>query len=246
MQPYVIRQGDYLLSLAYRFGFDVDTVWNDPKNAQLRQLRSSPSILWPTDVLYIPDQNVPPAMQTVTTGTTNTFVTDVPTLSVTQQFVGSEATTYSSRAYIVQELDQLTGLTTDEKGIATFQAPVTLDAATVQFTDTGESWVLHIGHLDPINTLSGIFQRLQHLNYVAGSATFDPTSLDLMRAGLRALNASAAGASDTASITSGPPSFSSAVPETNPNGDTGDNSGLVDDGMLNAATTMLLLALHGL
>jgi hypothetical protein len=38
LQPYVIKQGDHLALLAYKFGFDADTVWNDPKNAQLRQL----------------------------------------------------------------------------------------------------------------------------------------------------------------------------------------------------------------
>jgi hypothetical protein len=37
MVPYVVRPGDYLLKLAHRHGFDVDTVWNDPGNDDLRQ-----------------------------------------------------------------------------------------------------------------------------------------------------------------------------------------------------------------
>ena len=86
MQPYVIRQGDYLLSLAQQFGFDADTVWNDPANAALRKLRADPNFLWPTDILQIPDQDAPPVTTRLTTGTTNAFVSNVPMVSVTVTF----------------------------------------------------------------------------------------------------------------------------------------------------------------
>jgi hypothetical protein len=125
---------------------------------------------------------------------------------------------------------------------------VTLDTATVEFTETGESWVLHIGHLDPISTLSGIFQRLQQLNYVAGSATLDPNNLDLLRAGLEALKASQASGGDAtpdSTPASGPPSSPDSAPASNPSGANSGNSGLADDGTLDAATTALLLKVHG-
>jgi len=56
MQPYIIKQGDYLALLAYTFGFDANIVWNDPTNADLQKLRPDPNILFPGDVLNIPDQ----------------------------------------------------------------------------------------------------------------------------------------------------------------------------------------------
>ncbi len=260
MQPYVICQGNYLLSLAHQFGFDADTVWNDAKNAQLRQLRPNPNILYPSDVLYIPDQNVPPAMQSLVPGTTNTFVSSPPMVTVTQQFVGNDATAYASKAYTVQELDSLSGLTTDGNGIATFQAPVTLDTATITFTDTGETWALHLGHIDPIDTLSGIFQRLQHLHYIAGSAVFDSSNLRLLRGGLaafKASQASASAASGGSAPASGPPpapnstpeSAGSSPPDSVPTSSASDangyDSGLGDDGTLDAATAALLLKVHG-
>ncbi len=69
MQPHVIKVGDHVALLAYQCGFDADTVWNDPANDALRQLRPDPNVLCPTDILYIPDQNdKQPAMQTLTTG----------------------------------------------------------------------------------------------------------------------------------------------------------------------------------
>ncbi len=61
MQPYVIRQGDFLLKLAHKFGFDADSVWSDPSNSALRTLRSDPNILSPGDILYIPTPPDPQA-----------------------------------------------------------------------------------------------------------------------------------------------------------------------------------------
>jgi hypothetical protein len=107
----VIRQGDHLALLAYKFGSDADAVWNDPTNAQLRQaghLSQDPNILNPTDMLYIPDSR-PPVMHSLVTGTTNTFVSNIPTITLTHQFVGDDASTYASKAYTVVELDSLLG-----------------------------------------------------------------------------------------------------------------------------------------
>jgi hypothetical protein len=56
MQPYVIRQGDYLLKLAYSFGFDAEAVWNDDKNADLRSQRQDPNTLLPGDILSHPSR----------------------------------------------------------------------------------------------------------------------------------------------------------------------------------------------
>jgi N-acetylmuramoyl-L-alanine amidase len=226
----VIRQGDFLFNLANTFGFDADTVWQDPSNASLRALRPDPNILFPGDLLYIPDPPLSgPPMKGLTPGSTNNFVApDPPTITLTVTFSSADATTYASKGYTIQELDQLAGLTTDENGVATFQVPVTLKTATVVFTDTGETYTLSIGGLDPINTLSGIFMRLQNLGYIGSDIEFEPSDLDTLRAGLRLLKASQSGSSDSApasnpspdsvpASTSAPPSApASAAPAAPP------------------------------
>lgn len=185
MEPYVIRQGDFVLKLAYKFGFDADAVWNDDANADLRQIRADPNILFPGDVLYIPDREDPEPVS-LTTGGSNQFISDVPTMTLTHQFVGDDETTYASKAYTVEELDDLTGLQTDETGLATFSAPVTLQRATITFTDSGDSFELAIGQMYPLNTAMGVFQRLQNLGYLDEDEAFD---LDAVRFGLVALQA---------------------------------------------------------
>ncbi len=197
---------------------------------------------------------------TLTPGSTNTFIAlDPPTMTLTHTFVGDDASTYASKAYTIQELDQLTGLTTDANGAVTFAVPVTLETATVVFTDTGESWALSIGLLDPINTLSGIFQRLQHLGYLDAEIEFDdvdsPNNLNALRSGLLLLKASQATGGDAAPD-SGSASGSSddsttartgtdADPSCSQGDTPGLDGGIADDGTLDAETSALLLRAYG-
>jgi N-acetylmuramoyl-L-alanine amidase len=244
MQPYVICQGDYLAKLAYKFDFDADAVWNDPSNDDLRKLRPNPNIFLAGDILYIPDQvDKQPVVHTLVTGTTNSFVSpEPPTTTVTHKFVGDDSNTYASKAYTVKELDQLTGLTSDGDGVVTFQIPVTLDTVTVVFTDTGESWPLSVGDLDPINSRSGIFQRLQHLAYIDADVDYhatDPSELlGMMRSALLLLKAD--NGDDPPASDAGP-----SAPASSSNDSTDLTGGLSDDGTLDDETTSLLVTVYG-
>ena len=214
MQPYVIKQGDYLDKLAYQFGFDATTVWNDPTNAPLRQLRPNPNILYPTDVLYIPDQvGKAAATENLTTGTTNAFQTDPPTTTVTLRFLDAAC---ASQAFTVQEVPTLTGLTTDANGSVSFAVPVSLETFTVEFTSAGSTYSLQLGQIDPIDSLSGIFQRLQNLGYIDMDAALDPSNLEPVRAALQAFNASQPGAAAAAADSSPPPSAPESSPGSGP------------------------------
>jgi hypothetical protein len=257
VRPYVVKKGDFLLRLAAEFGFDADTVWQDPSNEDLRALRSDPNILLAGDLLYIPDPPIePPPMTSLVLGSTNAFVApDPPTMTLTHRFIGDDPTTYASKSYTVQELDQLTGLMSDGDGVVTFEAPVTLDTATVVFTDTGESWPLAIGDLDPINSPPGIFQRLQHLGYIDAEIEYDMSdpsnNLGVMRSALLLLdadNGEAAAASSpppSAPASSDPEPTPDAAPASGSDGSTALTGGLADDGTLDAETSSLLLKVYG-
>jgi hypothetical protein len=218
LEPYVIRQGDFLLKVAHKFGFDADTIWNDAKNDALRQVRPNPNILLPGDVLYIPDQaNRTPALKPLVTGTTNTFTSHTPTLSLTCKFIGAEAATYASKAFTVQELADLVGLQTDDQGVATFPIPVTLTRATITFIETGECVELGIAAMDPINSLEGIFKRLQNLGHIPREVDGVPVEssgdLKMMRRGLRYFKASQSSGDDAAG---------GSTPSESPSDPTGD------------------------
>jgi hypothetical protein len=183
MRPIVIRQGDTLTLLAYKLGFDASTVWNDDANAALRKMRSDPDILLATDILYVPDEGEP-ASFSLKVGTTNTFVSDPPTVTIKVHFADPR---FASQSYKIEELDYLMGLTTDEAGVAAFDAPVTLSSATIDFAALGVTCSCRIGYLDPIETLSGVVQRLQALGYLPPDDAFDLDDHDAICDALQAL-----------------------------------------------------------
>jgi hypothetical protein len=273
MQPYVIKQGDFLARLAYRFGFDADTVWNDPKNAPLRQLRPNPNILWPTDILYIPDPPANPVTHDLVTGGSNTFTADVPTIDVTVKFADQSL---ASQAYSVRELPDLPSATSGADGTVSFPAPLTLGTATIVFTEPGATFVYQLGNLDPIETLSGVFQRLQHLGFIDASARVGLATVESVRWALLAFKAAQADQNSPPAAASAPPSTPAPLsgpppsPPSSPAGndmspgsggsddDSGpvsappdsspslpDNGGLNDDGTLDDDTKQLLLSAHG-
>ncbi len=194
MQPYVVKQGDHLPLLAYRFGFDADAVWNDPANDDLRKQRPDPNLLLPTDVLYIPDQvDKSPVTHSLQTGQTNAFVSDPPKVSVVIVFADSDR---ASQPFTVTELPDLTGLSTDGDGSATFDVPITLQRVSIVFASDSVTFLVNVGHADPIETLSGVAQRLQNLGYLDPDLDIDGLEVDTARAALQALQAGQSDDSD--------------------------------------------------
>jgi LysM repeat protein len=56
MPYYTVKEGDHLSGIAERFGFpDYRKIWNDPENAALKQLDRNPNVLFPGDVIFIPE-----------------------------------------------------------------------------------------------------------------------------------------------------------------------------------------------
>src|SRR5690242_16003658 len=78
--PYVIRQGDYLSKLAFTRGFSAPEIWNHPRNADLRKRRGDMDILYPGDILFLPES--PPKPFGVSRGNGNDYAASVPTVDV--------------------------------------------------------------------------------------------------------------------------------------------------------------------
>src|SRR5262245_52815243 len=80
-EEYVVQGGEHLSGIADRFGFDnVETIWNDPGNEHLRELRESPELLLEGDVVVIPDKQLLEAERA--TGSSYDFKVHLETLKV--------------------------------------------------------------------------------------------------------------------------------------------------------------------
>lgn len=165
MKPYVIKQGDYLLKLSHTLGFNHDKVWNDGKNAKLKEERKNPNMLQAGDIVFIPDE--PKKKLRLNKEETNAFVAKVPTVTISI-VVAEDSEPLKDATYVVEGLGDDTELKTDGKGTATFPAPVHAREVVLFFKEKKLRLKIGIGDLDPVGTPAGARMRLQSLGYFGG------------------------------------------------------------------------------
>jgi hypothetical protein len=198
-------------------------------------------------------------------GQTNSFTSDAPSVDVSLRFTEDYL---ASKSFTIPELPQLTGLTTDSEGSVTLSIPVSEATFSVVFDDD-TTFAFKLGHLDPLNTLSGIVHRLQNLGYLDPEAAYELSDIDEIRIALLVLKSmqsseddagddddadssesgdddppsSASGGDDAALDTMYADSEDDSDDDAPP--DPPDNGGMDDDGSLDDATQQVLLDAYG-
>lgn len=162
-----MRQGEYLASIAYRAGCDPDEVWDDPKNAHLRESARTREVLCPGDVLFLPNGEARP--REVNLHGSNSFEAVIPSITVRVLFAENGAA-LASRPCVVQILGAPLERETDADGALTFSVGVDVRDVIVIFPGHYCVYRLQIGDLDPINERSGQIARLQQLGHLAPGA----------------------------------------------------------------------------
>jgi hypothetical protein len=167
MVAYVVRQGDYLVKLAWMHGFDAEEVWKHEKNKALADLRKDHHILAPGDVLFIPvrkKEGLP-----IQKGVTNKYVAKVPKVAVRVRFLEAGVPLGNERYEILGTGQTLSGQSRED-GEVSFEVAVTTREATISFPDRNTSYHLRIGNLDPPESQSGTLSRLANLGYLSSPA----------------------------------------------------------------------------
>ncbi|MGH8079197.1 MAG: PGRP and LysM peptidoglycan-binding domain-containing protein [Lysobacter sp.] len=167
-----VQQGDYLAKIARVYGLsDWREIWNHPDNLALKNRRKDPNVLFPGDVLAIPDTQAKhvarPADQS------HRFTAKRPDLRLIVVLdraydtplagIGCELTVDGDPRLLTSGGDGRI-----ERGIAPVAAQAQL---TLRDSGTALDHVpvtLRIGHLDPVDLPSGQCARLNNLAYFAG------------------------------------------------------------------------------
>lgn len=161
MPNHTVKEGEHLSGIAARYGFkNPDTIWNDPKNAKLKQLRKDPHVLLAGDELFIPDKR---AQQLVApAGARHKFQVSRKKLKLRLAILDFRGKPVVSKD-VKLECEGVAIEGTDGDGFIELEIPATAKTATL--TVDGDVTEVQIGHLDPIGEIAGVRARLANMGY---------------------------------------------------------------------------------
>jgi Putative peptidoglycan binding domain len=168
---YTIQQGDCLNSLAKQRGFaDFATLYHRPENAAFREKRTNPNIIFPGDVLFIPDRRIQEIPCPTDQGHQFTLAQKKVYLRLCLQDDLHNPYRNTKYRLTVEGVDS--NGSTDSAGM--LQQEIPADAVDGEITifpfpddpsDPGYTFTLKLGHLDPIDEDSGVDARLINLGF---------------------------------------------------------------------------------
>jgi N-acetylmuramoyl-L-alanine amidase len=187
---HTVKQGDCLSSIAKKYGFpDYKVIWDDGSNAQLKQKRKDPNILFPGDVVVIPDIDLKQVDKS--TEQKHNFVLDVETVKLQLIVKDDEGKPYANCRYELKIDDKKFDGTTDGSGkIIQEIAPDASSGEVALYSKEGEAesvitvFKLELGHLDPVAEMTGIQARLNNLGFICGKVDgiIGPMTEDALKA----------------------------------------------------------------
>lgn len=168
---HTVKQGEHLSKIALQYGFpDYRKIWDHPENAPLKQKRQNPNVLFPGDRLYIPDKQE--KIESGATGQRHRFRLTLQPLKlriVVKDLNDQPVTNTSCQLHIEGEIYKLT---TDSQGLIEQEIPRIAERGKLTIQDPENAMdmevPIQIGHLDPVEEVSGQVARLNNLGYKAG------------------------------------------------------------------------------
>jgi hypothetical protein len=165
---YEVRQGDCLSSIAFEHGFFWETLWNHANNADLKQKRKDPNVLFPGDEVYIPDKKEKEVA--CASEQRHRFKRKGVPEILRIRFLDAEGQPRDGLPYVL-DIDGmvLKGTTKDDGTIEEHIPPDARKAViTLGTGDEEEVREFNLGHLDPVTEITGVQGRLNNLGYHCG------------------------------------------------------------------------------
>jgi N-acetylmuramoyl-L-alanine amidase len=168
---HVVQQGECLSSIAHKYGFaDYKKIYDHADNADFKQARPDPNLIYPGDRLVIPDK-VTKAFSCAT-GQTHRFVVKMPKRKLQLKLLDAAGEPFANIPYTLTVGNEVLEGTTSGEGLIEHDIPIREQKATLFMNGTERT--LRIGYLNPIkNTedagISGLQSRLKNLGYPVGA-----------------------------------------------------------------------------
>lgn len=170
---YRVRPGDCISSLACKHGLLPETIWNHPENRSLKKDREDGHILLPGDILFIPDKQT--TDRSCPTERKHRFRRKAVPEKLRIRFLDQDGKPRSGTPYVLK-LDSQSGRSfvfkegvTDSNGILEESISPDASRGTVILQDREEEeYEVMLGHMDPLDEISGVQARLNNLGYDCG------------------------------------------------------------------------------
>jgi hypothetical protein len=171
-ENYTVRQGDHLSKIAKQYGFsDYHTIWDHPNNADLKQSRQNPNVLYPGDNLYVPDRE----LRTESRGTDqkHKFKAKKPNLKLRLVLEDMYEKPIAGAKCLLTLGGDSKQITTDGSGRIEQPIPADVHEGSLVIQDDQTPFndvqiPILVGNLDPVDQISGQIARLNNLGYFAG------------------------------------------------------------------------------
>lgn len=165
MATHTVKKGEHLAAIAAQYGFaDTAAIWDHPDNQALKDQRKDPNVLLEGDEVAIP-----PAREKSETGETgrhHRIRIKRPRLMlrfVVQDGVGAPI---ANQSFTLEVDGTMIGGETKEDGLIEQEVPAGAKKGVLEVADTRIEF--EVGHLDPVEEVSGWRARLANLGYEPG------------------------------------------------------------------------------
>ena len=171
---HIVSSGECLSSIAKDYGFDDwHTIYDFGENDAFRQLRPNPNLIFPGDEIKIPDKDSGSADSPADQGHKFQLSLDTTRLRIVVQDVQDQPIAGKTWKLMTDDVEMLKG-TTGGDGMIDQEIPPALQELRLLVFLNGDSnppliWDLLVGHLDPLETISGDQARFNNLAFESGA-----------------------------------------------------------------------------
>ena len=172
MSEHIVVQGDYLSKLARQYGFsDYRTIWDHPNNAELKKKRQNPNVLFPGDKLFIPPRES--REESRPTEKKHRFEVKQNKLMLRLTLEDAFLRPIANAKCELTVEGETFKLVTSGQGKLEHEIPANAEKAALIIKDSqtpiNDQFIpIQIGHLDPVEEISGQKARLNNLGYFSG------------------------------------------------------------------------------
>ncbi len=171
---HTVVQGEDVVSIAQHYRVRPEDIWDHAKNKELRQKRKDANVLYPGDVLVVPLPDEQKKAD-IATGKRHTFHRKGRLQKIIVVFKQDDEPR-AGLPYVLTVGDLRFEGTTGGDGKIEHEVPSTARRGVLLLgtDESADAYELRLGHLDPVDTPTGLRARLYNLGFLPALEADDP------------------------------------------------------------------------